>query len=174
MAIRVYPQDSNTDTECDEGATSGDHDLSQTQGTTTTHNTNVAGVTSFTLYRTYQMDVSALGVLAGSQTYNLSLSLAVVTKCDLRVRLAAIRQSDCIETYSSYSATFTAAATETFSLTLNYNGTTHEDLRLEVEAMENNNHGTREFTLDVQDVNTWIDMPEAAAGGGGPLGIIHG
>ena len=165
MAQRYFPQNANADTGCDVGAADGDHDMSKTQGTTTTHTSNVAGLTSYTLVRSYQIDATADSILTGSQTYDLSISINTLTKCDVRFRIAAVDDTGCARTFSGYQEylSATGSGVKTFSLTLN-KAASDEDLEIQVEARElAGSHGTRRVILDVQDANTWIDAPTAAA-----------
>lgn len=163
MPTSYYPQNTNTDGTCDAGAASGDHDMAKTAGTPTTHTTDTTGITSFTLDRSYQIDVSGDSPATGSRTYNLSISVNTINRTDLRFRIAAVDTTGCARTYSSYSSTYTTAAVHTFSLTLNF-AATDEHLELQVECQENTTHGGRDYTLDVQSSNTWVEAPWPLAG----------
>lgn len=176
MAQRYFPQNANADAGCDAGALSGagDFDMSKTQGTTTTQTINVSGVTSYTLSRSYQIDATADSILTGSQTYDLSISINTLTKCDVRFRIAAVDDTGCARTFSGYQEylSATGSGVKTFSLTLN-KAASDEDLEIQVEARElAGSHGTKQVILDVQDANTWVDAPTAAPSGG-PRAITH-
>jgi hypothetical protein len=174
MPQRYFPQNTDDDAGCNASAADGDHDLDKVQGTTTTHTSDVAGVTSYTLVRSYQIDITGDSILTGSQSYDLSISIATLSKCDVRFRIAGI-DSGCLPTISGWQEYLVAAGAgvKTFSLTLNL-GAGDEDLRIEVEAREESgSHGTRQVILDVQDANTWVDAPTAATAAG-PRAIFHG
>lgn len=162
MAQTYYPQDSNTDTTCDYGSSAyADHDMSKTTGTSTTHDvTDASG--SFTVQRTYAIDVSGDGITTGSQSYDVSLSINSLNKSNVRVRLAAVDTSGCARTYSGYSTTWTSSGVQTDTLTLNF-AATDEMLELQVEV-QNTGKGNS-CIIDVQDANTFVTAPTGGAGG---------
>jgi hypothetical protein len=166
MAITYYPQNSNTDTGCDNTAGANNpHDMSKTQGTPTTHTNDLTGITAYRLERSYQIDVSGdTTLLTGSQSYDVSLDFASSSRVNVRARLAAVDDTGCARTTSAYSSPMVnPSGIQTFSLTLN-RASTDEDLELQIEAEQNNTHGTREFVLNVQDADTHVIAPEAAGG----------
>lgn len=180
MPTRYYPQNTNTDGNCDFGSNVADHDLSKTQGTTTGHNDDVSTITSFSQRRSYQLDVSGDSPLFSSQTYNLSIDISLFRGTNLRFQICSVDRTGCL--FGACSGTHTendtGAAVKTFSLTLNF-ASGDEDLLLTVEGMEATNHGNRDYTIDVQDVDTWVEAPWPVAGGGqqvmiGGLGGILG
>jgi hypothetical protein len=175
MPTKYYPQNTNTDTNCDEiGDATNDHDMSKTVGTSTTHTVDTTGMTSFTLIKTYQLDVSGDSPIFGSQTYNLSISINAISRTDVRFNISSVDRTGCLPGgTSSYSATFTTATTHTFSLTLSF-ATGDEDLELRVEAQQNSTHGGRSITLDVQDANTWVEAPWPVASATVLRGALHG
>ena len=174
MATRYFPQNTDVDTGCTAGAADGDHDLSQTQGTTTVHTSNVAGVTTYTEVRSYQVDVTGDSPVTGSLSYSCSIDIAVLSKCDVRFRLRSVDDTGCTRTsvsgYQEY-LTATGAGIKTFSLTLDFTAA-DEDLELVMEAREESgSHGGRTIDINVQDADTWVDAPWPAAGGSKQVNI---
>ena len=155
MPTTYYPQNTNTDATCDYGAVQGDHDMAKTAGTPTTHNMASASAT-YTVERSYQIDVSGDSPTTGSQTFNCSVSINTIKKLDVRFRLAAVDTTGCARTYSGYSSVYTTTGTKTFSLTLNF-GAGDEHLELQVES-QNTGKGY-DGIIDVQDSNTWVQAP---------------
>ena len=171
MAVRYFPQNSNADTGCD--AATNPHDMSKTQGTSTPHTTSSAGIATYSEQRSYQIDATADSITTGSQTYNLSVDITTLTKTDVRFRLRAVDDTGCTRTNSSGYQEYLLAAgagIKTFSLTLDFTAA-DEDLELTMEIRETNAHGTREIIVNVQDADTWVDAPTAAAGGSKQVAI---
>jgi hypothetical protein len=161
MAIRCYLRDTDVDATCNVGTL--DFDLSTTQGTTTTQQISSVGNSSYTHAASYMIDLSADStVLHGSQTYNLSISINSVSNTNWRCRLRSVDTTGCSRTNSSGYQTFAGGetGTQTFSLTLNH-PTTDEHIELDIETQQTAPHGTRRVTLDVNDVNSWVDVPQA-------------
>jgi hypothetical protein len=122
-------------------------------------------LTSYTLLRCYKDDVSGDSPITGSETYNISVDVTVLTKCDIRFRIAAVDTTGCARTYSGYQEflAITGASIKTFSLTLNF-GAGDEHLELQMEGrQESGAHGTREVTISVDDNDTWVEAPWPAA-----------
>jgi len=168
MPTKYYAYSSDVDTTCDAG--SSPHDLNKTApGSSTSHNSNMAGVGTYTEQRSYQINVSGDSPITGAQSYNLSIDLTVITKADVRFRIRSVDRTGCGRTNSSSYQEFLAASTtagiKTFSLTLDFTSS-DEDLELTVEAREESgSHGTREFTISVDDNDTWVEAPWPAAAG---------
>jgi len=171
MATKYYPQDTNADTTCDYGAVSGDHDLSTTAGTPTTHTTDTSGISSWQVVRSYQLNIGT-GLMASSDVINFSISLNTVTNSDVRIQMWYIDSSCTPVAASGYSSTWTASGTQTGSLTMSTLAGTPERIELRVEAQRNLTHGTRSITIDVQSSNTWIEGPWGGAGGGGRVQMV--
>jgi len=179
MPTKYYAYNVNVQTTCDDlSPQDGDHDMIDTApGSATSHNSNVSGLTSYTLLRCYKDDVSGDTPLTGSQTYNISVDVTVLTKCDIRFRIAAVDTTGCARTYSGYQEYLVATGTgiKTFSLTLNF-GAGDEHLELQMEGrQESGAHGTREVTISVDDNDTWVEAPWPVAGTTSkPRAILHG
>jgi hypothetical protein len=165
MATRYYWRDTNADATCDYGA--DPRDLSKTQGTPTTIYKDMAGVTSFTRVIDFDMNVSGDTPGSGSYSFDTSISINAIIKCDIRYRIIQVRDSGCTEgTATGYSTTRTAAGTYTETLGPITWGATADRLRVSLEAQETATHATRDFTLDVNHASSYVDAPWPVAAGG--------
>ena len=148
--------------------------MSKTQGTSTTHTTDAAGLTTWTEVRSYQINVTGDSPVTGSLSYDLSIDLITITKADCRFRIRSVDDAACTRTnssgYQTYVGGVDAAGIKTFSLTLNFTAA-DEDLELTMEVQENTTHGTRQIQINVQDADTWVDAPWPEAGGSKQVAI---
>ena len=177
MPTKYYPFSTNVSGTCDSGVGS-DHDMFDTApGGSTSHNdTNPGG--SYVEVRSYIVDVSGDSPVTGSQTYNCSVDVTVLSKCDIRFRIRAIDTTGCGRTNSSGYQEYlvgTGTGIKTFSLTLDFTSS-DELLEFVTEIRdEAGSHGTKQATVSVDDNDTWVEAPWPVAGTvqqGGP--VVHG
>lgn len=172
MALqKYYPQNTNTDTDCD--TTAKPQDMSKVQGTTTTSVSDNAADTPFVEVHTWDINVSGDSPITG--THNVSIDVASMsTGATGRFRVLAIADvGDCgIDASGGYSSNFNSGTPQPMTDTSNsITWGTSVRLRLSIElSRDASQHGNKSVTTNVQDVDTWVEAPwdEPTAGGTNP------
>lgn len=159
MTIKYFCKDVNVQTTCDVGG-SRNQDLDTTQGTGATVTSSNTQNVAFAEKLTFDIDVSGDGPITGTQSISLDVS-GVTADLEYRFRARFIDDGTCIATDSTtYSSTFSTAGIRTHSASLTFDGFA-ERLRISVEVRKTGGHGNQSITVNVNDVDSFINAPFA-------------
>ena len=156
MATKYFLRNTNADTGCDAGAAIADHDLDQSQGTGP--NTISSGSFTNTTWETkYTFDEDVSGDSPATGAHTVSIVLANMSKCDVRLQLEEI-SSGCSSTNSSgYGTTRTTNGTHSETLG-SLTWSTGTRLRLTVQAQRTSGeHGNASFDISSEDTNSFVN-----------------
>lgn len=155
MATRYFLADTNTDTACDGP---GPRDLSKTQGTPTTASTGNQSSTSFVEVLTFDSDVATDSPATGVHSVSVSIASVSASTLEGRFRVQILDGSCGVLASSGYSPVFNTAGVKTLNTgSLTWGSGTR--LRISFEIRKTGGGGNRNYSVDINHADTYIDAP---------------
>lgn len=147
------------DTQTNLGTGGIGYDLSTTQGTPATLNTNNLNDTAYTemLFFQQRVDHSITSI-----SFPTSVSVNSISgTLGYRWRLQRVNNANTVLASSAYSSIFTTTGTNTATLTLNQTWASGDRLRLSFEIARTGGHGNVSLLLNVNNINSFVDVDKS-------------